>query len=243
MSPKRKISIIIPAKNEARLLASTLGQFEVLKSSYDLEIIVSDGGSVDDTCRVATKHGAIIVHKTKDPQTIGEGRNDGAKVASGEIFFFFDADTLMKDPEKFFGDMISTFDNYNVVAAIPKLKVFPDQRNALDRIFHFFYNNTIRTFIAIKQPMSGGQCQVVRASAFREIGGYPQGVAHAEDAAMLKRIKNVGRVVFKKNLIILESPRRYRNWGYWKLIRVATKSFFFKTIFKKEVLTEWERVD
>jgi len=243
MTMHRKISVIIPARNESKLISGTLNQFESLKKIWDLEIIVSDGGSTDDTCTIAAGHGARIVYMTSDSQTIGEARNDGAKLARGEILFFFDADTRMMDPQRFFTSMIATFDDSQIVAAIPRMSVFPEQRKASDLVFQFFYNSAVASLIALRQPVSGGQCQVVRATAFRKVGGYPEGVAHAEDTAMLRLIKNQGRIVFRRNLTILESPRRYRTWGYWRLLSVAARSFLYNTFVGKEMLTEWERVD
>ncbi len=85
----KKISLIIPAKNES------IGLSDILPMIQDLslvdEIIVVDDGSNDDTAQVAEKHGAkVITH----PYSIGNGGaiKSGARAATGEILVFMDAD-------------------------------------------------------------------------------------------------------------------------------------------------------
>src|SRR5216117_1891670 len=98
------ISIIIPTLNEEKLLARMLQQFrpELIKK-YDIELVVSDGGSMDSTIAIAKQHTRTVVENTAGTkQTISLGRNIGAQHARGEIFVFFNADTLVKDIDRFF---------------------------------------------------------------------------------------------------------------------------------------------
>lgn len=84
-----KLSIILPAKNEAEGLRRTLPE---LRSMYpDAEIIVVDDGSCDDTARIATDLGAIVL---SNPYAMGNGAaiKRGARAANGEILVFMDAD-------------------------------------------------------------------------------------------------------------------------------------------------------
>jgi glycosyltransferase involved in cell wall biosynthesis len=84
-----RISIILPAKNEANGLRQTLPG---LKAAYpEAEIIVVDDGSTDDTAAVATEHGVRVL---SSPYSMGNGAaiKRGARAASGEILVFMDAD-------------------------------------------------------------------------------------------------------------------------------------------------------
>jgi glycosyltransferase involved in cell wall biosynthesis len=74
------ISVIIPALNEEKLLEKMLGQFtpEIVKR-YDLEVLVSDGGSVDRTLAIARSLAVRVVENIAGvKQTISRGRNLGA---------------------------------------------------------------------------------------------------------------------------------------------------------------------
>jgi glycosyltransferase involved in cell wall biosynthesis len=84
-----KLSIIMPAKNEAAGLAKVLPG---LRQRYpDAEVIVVDDGSMDDTGAVALQHGAKVVPA---PYSMGNGAaiKRGARAASGDILVFMDAD-------------------------------------------------------------------------------------------------------------------------------------------------------
>ena len=87
----KKISFIIPALNEEKLLRRTLLQFtENLKKDNDLEIIVSDGGSSDKTSEIANELADKVIFKNENiPQNISRGRNAGAKHSQGDVLVFF----------------------------------------------------------------------------------------------------------------------------------------------------------
>jgi glycosyltransferase involved in cell wall biosynthesis len=89
MNNAPQISIVLPAKNEARGLAEILPR---LRKAYQAaEIIVVNDGSTDDTIEVcASHHVKVITH----PYSMGNGAavKSGARAAKGDILVFMDAD-------------------------------------------------------------------------------------------------------------------------------------------------------
>ena len=84
-----KLSIILPAKNEAVGLLQVL---PVLLSSFpEAELIVVDDGSTDNTGAVCEQFG---VRRLRHPYSMGNGAaiKSGARYASGEVLLFMDAD-------------------------------------------------------------------------------------------------------------------------------------------------------
>lgn len=84
-----RISLILPAKNEAEGLRRTLPGLRALLP--EAELIVVDDGSTDQTAAVAQEHGARVL---SSPYSMGNGAaiKRGARAAQGEILMFLDAD-------------------------------------------------------------------------------------------------------------------------------------------------------
>lgn len=82
----KRISIIIPARNEA----PTIGPIIEGCSIYADEVLVIDGHSSDDTCRIAIELGARVVADN------GVGKGDAIRIgiseAAGDVIVFIDAD-------------------------------------------------------------------------------------------------------------------------------------------------------
>ena len=84
-----RLSIVLPAKNEAEGLARTL---PALRQLYpDAEVIVVNDGSSDRTAEIAAEQGVRVL---SSPYSMGNGASikRGARAAGGEILVFMDAD-------------------------------------------------------------------------------------------------------------------------------------------------------
>jgi glycosyltransferase involved in cell wall biosynthesis len=83
------VSIIIPAFNEAGIIANIVQQIRSLHP--DFEVIVVNDGSTDDTAAEAQKAGAQVY---SHPYNIGNGAaiKSGIRVATGDILVFIDGD-------------------------------------------------------------------------------------------------------------------------------------------------------
>ncbi len=233
------LSFITPTLNEERMLGRNLKQYEVL--DFPHEVIVADGGSTDLTRSIARQNGARVV-VTQGAQTIAANRNTGAAEARAGIFVFCDADTLFDDLPYFCQRVLQVFEDPEVVAAMPRIRVFPGQEIIQDKAFHYVYNNSIRLSFKTLLPFGTGQCQVIRASAFRAIGGYRAEQVHGEDASIFRYLRKQGRLVYLPDCTILESPRRYRHYGYFRYLTLAGASIVGQKITGRNMLSEWKRV-
>lgn len=89
MSMETRISVIIPARDEAQALLDCLRG--VLAAVPGCELIVVDDGSSDGTAAIAAEHGARVISHPY-PKGNGAAVKTGARAATGEILVFMDAD-------------------------------------------------------------------------------------------------------------------------------------------------------
>ena len=91
--PGKKISLIIPALNEAETIGLVLNSipYKILEyMGYSVDIIVVDGGSTDGTVEIAKKYGAKVVIERR--RGYGRAYLTGFKYARGDIIVTCDAD-------------------------------------------------------------------------------------------------------------------------------------------------------
>lgn len=240
-----KFSIIIPTLNESVLLPNLLNQLVGYKSNSknDLEIIISDGGSRDNTLEIASKFAdKIIKAESSEFQNIAAGRNKGAKLASGEILIFLNGDVLISDCSKFFKYLENYFLNSDYLAFTCFVWIYPSEENLSDKIFHSIYNHYFWLLNYFGIGMGRGECQVIRKKVFEKVGGYNEQCAAGEDFELFKRIRKLGEILFSQKIFVVESPRRFRKYGYLS-VTISWILNSFSVIFRKKSMhREWEQV-
>lgn len=89
-----KISIVIPSYNQGQYIEQTL--LSVIGQQYpNLEIIVIDGGSDDQTVEVVKKYSQAITHFISEPDNgQGDAINKGFRLATGDIYCWLNSDDM-----------------------------------------------------------------------------------------------------------------------------------------------------
>lgn len=85
------LSIIIPTLNEQEYLPKLLESIKKQDFTGEYEVIVADAGSKDGTLSIAKSYGCIITSGGLP----AKGRNEGAKLAKGDILLFLDSDVIL----------------------------------------------------------------------------------------------------------------------------------------------------
>jgi len=194
-----KYSIIIITKNEEEMIRECIRSVRNAAVNYsDYEIIVSDGGSTDNTIRIAEEEKVII---NKSPIGRGVQNNTGARLAKGEFLIFLHADTLFaKDG---FSVITKGFDSENI--KIGKFKMKFDELNFMYKFYSYFtkYDSVLTSF--------GDQCIVVRKSFYNELGGFPDWQIF-EDVHFLKKARRSTKLKVLPSTVFT-SARRYKKNG------------------------------
>lgn len=242
--PVTRISVIVPALNEEKLLERMLRQFTPeLVQRFGIEIVVSDGGSTDRTLAIARRLAHRVVENREGiKQTIAMGRNLGARGASGDVFVFLNADTLIKDVGTFFDTILRELPAPGLAALTCSVEVYPWEQKAADRLFHGFYNRFFFAMNRVGMAMGRGECHVMMRGVFNRVNGYADLIAAGEDYDMFHRLEKVGFVRFLRDTVVYESPRRYRRYGYAFVTASWFMNFLAVFFLKRSILNEWKPV-
>jgi len=189
-----RISIIVPALNEAARIGATLAALAPLRRRGH-EVIVVDGGSIDGT--VARTTG--LADRTL---AAARGRaiqmNAGAAAARGDVLLFLHADTLLPDD----ADLAIARALERSGRAWGRFDVAIDSRRAALGLVARAMNLRSRlTGIA-----TGDQAIFVRAAVFRALGGFPP-LALMEDIAMSGSLKRISPPACLDRRVVTSSRR------------------------------------
>ena len=219
-----KTSIIIPTLNEARYLSETLAQIKQLSPH---EIIISDGGSNDNTLKIASKFTQNLI---KGSAGRALQMNAGAQIATGELLLFLHADSYIERAS--YQKMLAAMKKTEVLGGAFSLLIDSD-RWAL-QIINQFANLRSRYL----GRAYGDQAFFVKKHVFQEMKGFTE-FPICEDLDFYKRLKFLGPVVLLKEEV-LTSPRRWINEGIWfTTIRNILIATLFELGFPPRILTKW----
>ena len=204
------LSIIIPSLNEEKYLPSLLNSFPLRGSSVDgeeIEIILADAGSQDKTIEIAKKFGCRIVKGGRPAR----GRNQGAKIAQGELFLFLDADLRL--PDDFLEKSLKEFRKRKLAVASYHLE--PLTKKKIIKVgFSLFYNRPITLSQKILSHGSGGI--LVKKEIFEKLKGFDEDIILAEDHYFVRQASKIGKFGVIKSTRLYMPLRRFETDGYLK---------------------------
>lgn len=182
-----KVSIIIPTYNRSELLRFTLES--VLAQTYpNIEIIVVDDGSIDDTAAMLKQYANHITYIQQDNQDVAAARNTGIQAASGEYLTFIDDDDLML-PKKIEQQV-------HVLTARPSIGLvhcgywyIDKYGNRLETV-SFLPAGTLKELVIINQIWSGAP--LIRRQWINQVGGFDTTWATSADWDMWLRLARAG---------------------------------------------------
>ena len=216
------ISIIIPALNEENYLPKLLDCIK--KQTYtDYEVIVADAHSTDNTRKIAKKYGCKIVKGGCHP---GIARNDGAKIAKGDVLLFLDADSMIE--KNYIKSALDEISKNKLDAAGSYL--YPSTNNSIDKLILVIFNAWILA-TQYFYPNACGTGILCKKWLHEKINGFDETIKLSEDMDYVKRAGKIGKFRIIKNLKIIYSMRRYAEEGRFKVGLKLLLSAFYRLIF------------
>lgn len=213
---KPKLSIIIPALNEEYYLPLLLESIK--KQDFtDYEIIIADGNSKDRTVQIAKNYKCKIVIGG----SVAKGRNEGAKIAQGDLFLFIDADMFFSF-SGFLSESIKEFEKRKLKIAgfslCPIIDCFAfsniPKSKRIDKNLYQIYNLWAKINQKIL-PYTGGVI-LIKKEIHQKIDGFDEEIKLAEDHNYARKAAKLGKFGFLSKFPILFSSRRFESDGRLK---------------------------
>jgi rSAM/selenodomain-associated transferase 2 len=188
------LSIVIPAWNEARLIADAVQGAARIAD----EVIVVDGGSEDGTAQLAGAAGARVLAA---PKGRGAQLHAGARAARGEVLLFLHADVRLPpaartailerlaDPQVIGGNFLIEFLPASWFTHL--LAPLNDLRRAITRRYY------------------GDSGIFVRRTAYHALGGF-RPYPLMEDYDFSSRMERAGRCAYIREIRVMASARRFQ---------------------------------
>jgi glycosyltransferase involved in cell wall biosynthesis len=213
---RHRFSVVIPAYNEAAYLPRLLDSITAARARYRggadaVEVIVADNASTDATAALAARRGCRVVRVEK--RCIGAARNGGARVATGDVLCFIDADNRIHP------------DTFNVI----------ERRMARGRLVGGATGWTLERrspgllCTALVMRLAIGLLRInagvvfCRADVFHDLGGYDEGRRYAEDVVFFRAMRAAGRRRGLGTVLSTEAPavistRKFDSHGDWHML-------------------------
>ncbi|KZX15019.1 GalNAc(5)-diNAcBac-PP-undecaprenol beta-1,3-glucosyltransferase [Methanobrevibacter cuticularis] len=212
-----KLSIIIPTYNEEKYLPNLLKSIKSQKYE-DYEIIVADADSKDRTIEIAKKYRCKIV-KGGIP---GIGRNNGAKIAKGELLLFLDSDLELT--ENYLQSLIEEFEREKADIGITLM--IPSSEKKRDKILHDLANWFMIAFEKIKPHGAGCYGIITKKSLHDKHEGFDEKLTFGEDTNYIEKLAKNNTFKVLRTPKVCVSTRRLEEEGLGKLARQYSKSTF-----------------
>lgn len=235
-------SIIVPTRNEEGFIGRTLRDLRRAREAHglDLEVIVVDGGSDDATVQEAQGLAdVIVVGDERAARSIAHARNVGAENATRPFLFHTDADVLFQDLDALLATARRLFADPRTVAVTAPVMPYPWTATRRDVVIHRVVNAYLRSSLHWGGMFGRGECQIVRASSFVQVGGYQGDFVSGEDCDLFRRLGRLGKVRYVPHLPVHHSTRRFDECGYVRVLGVYLREWAWMTFRRRSYLSEW----
>ncbi|HUZ95118.1 MAG TPA: glycosyltransferase [Edaphobacter sp.] len=218
---KAELTIVIPAKNEVKMLPKLLKS--LCRQDYEgmaqTRVIVADAGSTDGTVEVALSFRDRLNVEVIPGGLPSVGRNAGARLATTRFVLFLDADVELPEPTLL----------RRALWKMTRRHLHLATTNIACRHGGFFDdalyagNNLVQRMSSFVSPFATGMFMLFEREAFWRLGGFNERALFAEDYLLSKGVERPRfRIVRGK---VLTTNRRFKKLGHARMVWM-----FFKTM-------------
>lgn len=214
---KQELSIVIPCKNEKKLIIKTLDYIQSQK--IDCKIIISD--SSDDIITSIyineyIKNSPLDIIIT-DGGLPSIARNKGAKLVETPYILFLDADMFLINTN-ILNDCLKLIKSKDYHLITCHIKSETGKYNWIYTIF-----SSAQILLSLFYPVAVGGFMLFKTEEFKKLNGFNEEDKIAEDYHLSSKIKSKKFKI--ANYKIYTTDRRFEKKGIWYMIKLAWSSF------------------
>jgi GT2 family glycosyltransferase len=198
------VSVIILSYNTKDLLKQCLQAVEKKLSKIEIEIVVLDNASKDDSvAMIRREFPTIKLIESSKNLGFAKGVNRAAQIAEGEYFLFLNSDATLQDEG--LKDMLDILEHDKSVGAIGGALLHSDGKTSESYGRFYFLPELLRLLFLPKNAKSqivnkktsvdwvSGGFMLIRASVFKKLGGFDEHFfMYIEDMELCYRLKKAG---------------------------------------------------
>ena len=216
MNTPRQLTIVIPAKNEEKLLPRLLASLvtQDYPEMRNTSLLIADAGSTDRTVEISAQFSRWLKVQVIPGGLPATGRNNGARAAATPYVLFLDADVELAD-------------HTLVRRAVELMKqqglhcvttdIFCRNGGLKDQLL-YSCNNLVQRLSRFHKPFATGMFMLVDKQRFEEMGGFDEQALYAEDYQLTRQIARCRFRTIRGG--IYSTNRRFQKMGHAAIVRM-----------------------
>jgi len=216
-----ELTIVIPAKNEAKMLPLLLESLcrQDYEGMAETRVLVADAGSTDGTRELALGFCDRLKVEVVPGGLPSVGRNAGARLAATKYLLFLDADVELPEPTLL----------RRAMWRMRRRRLHLVTTNIACREGSFFDDvlyagsNLMQRVGSVTKPCATGMFMLFDREVFWELGGFNDQALFAEDYLLSKGVARIRFRIVRGR--VLTTNRRFQKLGHWRMVWM-----FFKTM-------------
>lgn len=222
MDLSKKVTIVIPCKNEKDIIQKTLDLLNYQSDIWGIKVVVCDVS--DDGITKFDIIERLEINSDKFDLYLMDGglpavaRNKGFKLVETPYVLFIDSDVFLLDP-KIVKRAFLRIHRQKLDLVTTKFRSDNGKYNYVYRLF-----DLLQTISKWSTPFCLGGFMMIRSETFKTLGGFDEEIKVAEDYHFSKQVtpSKFGRI----DNIVFTPPRRFENKGLLYMIKLFLGSFF-----------------
>ena len=213
MNTSSDLTIVIPAKNEAKLIPRLLTS--LTRQDYpkmpNTRVLVADANSTD-----GTPEAVLAFHDRLKVEVVpgglpSVGRNNGARMADTRYVLFLDAD-IEPASDSLLRDAVEAAQEKDLHCVTTNILCRGGSRT--DKIF-YGVNDFFQYLSCLHRPFSTGMFMMFSTEKFRELGGFDERVHFAEDYYLSSQVERRRFKIVRGG--VYTTNRRFQKMGHLRV--------------------------